>query len=63
MLTLILTLVIVGVLAWGALQILAAIPMQETFKTVARVLIIVVAVLYLVKLVIGSGVFSTLLNF
>ena len=52
---LILAIVIAGVLVWGALTILAAIPMQETFKTVARVLIIVVAVLYLIKAVVGAG--------
>ena len=52
----VLTLVIVGVVVWGALQILAAIPMQETFKTVARVIIIVAAVFYLLQTVFGQSV-------
>ena len=53
---LILTIVVVGLLVWGALEILKAIPMQETFKTVARVLIIVAAVLYLLNAVFGVNI-------
>ena len=50
---LILTIIIVGVLLWAALKVLGALPVQEPFKTVAYVLIVVVAVLYLLKTLFG----------
>lgn len=50
---LILTLIVVGVIVWGALTLLAAIPMQETFKTAVHVIIVVAAVLYLIRKLFG----------
>ncbi len=45
---LIVTVIIIGVLIWGAQRILKVIPVAEPFRTIAYVLIVVLAVLLLV---------------
>jgi hypothetical protein len=52
MVHLILVLVVVGVLVWGALKILAVLPMEATIKEVVRVVIIVVAVVWMLVQVV-----------
>ena len=57
MITLIVTIVVVGVLVWGATAIIGAMPMNPTFQKVAVVLVIVVAVLWLAAYLFGVSVF------
>lgn len=45
---LILLLIVLGVLYWGAQQLLALIPLAEPFATIVRVLLVVVLVLIVV---------------
>jgi hypothetical protein len=58
MLGLIVMIILVGVLVWGATAIIGAIPMNPTFKKVAIVLVIVVAVLWLIGALFGVNVFA-----
>lgn len=54
MISLIVTLLILGVLVWGAQKILGSLPVAEPFKTIIYVVIVVGAVLYAIGLFTGS---------
>ena len=54
MLELILALVIVGIVLWGVEQL----PMDPTIKTVVRVVVIVLVVIWVARVILGGGVFS-----
>lgn len=51
----ILLLIVVGVLVWGAQRILAVIEIAEPFKTVIYVLIVVLSVFFLISVLFGGG--------
>lgn len=53
LLGLILVLIIVGIIVWGAKRILAVLPMDDPMKTIVWVLIVVFAALFCVQALFG----------
>lgn len=52
-LTILLVLIVVGVILWGVKKILAVTPIEDPFKTVIWVVVVVFAVLFCVQVFFG----------
>jgi hypothetical protein len=55
--SILITILIVGLVVWLLLYLISIIPLPEPFSTVARVLVLAIAVIWLIKIVLSvSGV-------
>jgi hypothetical protein len=55
LISLLVTILIVGLVVWLLLYIISIIPLPEPFAQVARVLIIVIACIWLIKILLTIG--------
>jgi hypothetical protein len=55
LISLVLTIVVVGLVVWLLLYVIDLIPLPAPFGQVARVVVMVVAVIWLIKILMGIG--------